>query len=73
MVSFFEVTSDRERELFSTFPLTGEQEVAFLFWSDINLKLRTVRVTDDIHVDKTKPIRSIFRVDNTPAAARLSK
>ena len=47
LASFFEVTTDRERELFSTFLLTGfrEQEVAFLFWSDINLKLRTIRVT----------------------------
>jgi integrase len=44
---FFEATNDRERELFSTFLLTGfrEQEVAFLFWSDANLKLRTIRVT----------------------------
>ena len=39
LASFFEVTTDRERELFSTFLLTGfrEQEVAFLFWTDINL------------------------------------
>ena len=37
LASFFEVTTDRERDLFSTFLLTGfrEQEVAFLFWSDI--------------------------------------
>ena len=47
LASFFDVTTDRERELFSTFLLTGfrEQEVVFLFWSDINLKLRTIRVT----------------------------
>jgi integrase len=49
---FFEVTTDRERELFSTFLLTGfrEQEVVFLFWSDINLKRRTIRVTSKPHV-----------------------
>jgi len=50
--SFFAVTTDRERELFSTFLLTGfrEQEVAFLFWSDINLRLRTIRVTSKPHL-----------------------
>jgi hypothetical protein len=33
--------------LFSTFLLIGlrEQEVMYLFWSDINLQLQTVRVT----------------------------
>ncbi|MBV9770307.1 MAG: hypothetical protein JOZ32_12100 [Bryobacterales bacterium] len=33
--------------LFSTFLLSGfrEQEVMYLFWSDVNLPLRTVRVT----------------------------
>jgi len=52
LASFFEVTTDRERELFSTFLLTGfrEQEVVFLFWSDINLKLRTIRVTSKPHL-----------------------
>jgi integrase len=52
LASFFAVTTDRERELFSTFLLTGfrEQEVAFLFWSDINLKLRTIRVTSKPHL-----------------------
>jgi integrase/recombinase XerD len=52
LASFFEVTTDRERELFSTFLLTGfrEQEVVFLFWSDINLKLRTIRVTSEPHL-----------------------
>lgn len=52
LASFFEVTTDREREVFSTFLLTGfrEQEVVFLFWSDINLKLRTVRVTSKPHL-----------------------
>jgi integrase len=52
LAAFFEVTTDRERELFSTFLLTGfrEQEVAVLFWSDINLKLRTIRVTSKPHL-----------------------
>jgi integrase len=52
LASFFEATTDRERELFSTFLLTGfrEQEVAFLFWSDINLRLRTIRVTSKPHL-----------------------
>ena len=44
---FFEASYDAERVLFSTFLLTGfrEQEVMYLFWSDINLQLQTVRVT----------------------------
>jgi integrase len=44
---FFEACYDSERVLFSTFLLTGfrEQEVMYLFWSDVNLQLRTVRVT----------------------------
>ena len=44
---FFEACYDLERVLFSTFLLTGfrEQEVMYLFWSDINFQLRTVRVT----------------------------
>jgi len=44
---FFEASYDSERVLFSTFLLTGfrEQEVMYLFWSDINLQLQTVRVT----------------------------
>jgi integrase/recombinase XerD len=52
LASFFEVTTDREGELFSTFLLTGfrEQEVAFLFWSDVNLKLRTIRVASKPHL-----------------------
>jgi integrase len=52
LASFFEVTTERERELFSTFLLTGfrEQEVAYLFWSDINLGLRTIRVTSKTHL-----------------------
>jgi integrase len=36
-----------ERALFSTFLLTGfrEQEVMYLFWSDVNLASRTIRIT----------------------------
>jgi hypothetical protein len=49
---FFSVTTYRERELFSTFLLTGfrEQKVVFLFWTDINFKLRTIRVTSKPHL-----------------------
>jgi integrase len=41
---FFEACCDSERVLFSTLLLTGlrEQEVTYLFWSDINLQLQTV-------------------------------
>ena len=44
---FFAACFDSERVLFSTFLLTGfrEQEVMYLFWGDVNLQLRTVRVT----------------------------
>lgn len=44
---FFAACDDFHRALYSTFPMTGfrEQEVVFLFWSDINLNLRTARVT----------------------------
>lgn len=47
LARFFAACYDAERALFSTFLLTGfrEQEVMYLFWSDINLDLRTVRVT----------------------------
>ena len=47
LAQFFAACYDVERALFSTFLLTGfrEQEVMYLFWSDINLNLRTVRVT----------------------------
>ena len=47
LCQFFEACYDLERVLFSTFLLTGfrEQEVMYLFWSDINVQLRTVRVT----------------------------
>ena len=47
LARFFAACYDVERALFSTFLLTGfrEQEVMYLFWSDVNLALRTVRVT----------------------------
>lgn len=47
LARFFEACYDSERVLFSTFLLTGfrEQEVMYLFWSDVNLPLQTVRVT----------------------------
>jgi len=45
--SFFTACNEPERTLFLTFLLTGfrEQEVMYLFWSDINADLRTIRVT----------------------------
>lgn len=44
---FFEACTPAERALFSTFLFTGfrEQEVVHLIWSDVNLKLNTIRVT----------------------------
>ena len=47
LARFFAACSDRERALFATFLLTGfrEQEVMYLFWSDVNFELRTARVT----------------------------
>ena len=47
LANFFSVCSDTERALFSTFLMTGfrEQEVMFLFWSDLRLDLHTARVT----------------------------
>jgi len=44
---FLRACDDFERALFYTFLLTGfrEQEVMYLSWSDVNLDLRTVRVT----------------------------
>ena len=47
LARFFAACSDLERALFATFLLTGfrEQEVMFLYWSDVNFELRTVRVT----------------------------
>ena len=43
---FLEACDSWERSLFSTFLFTGfrEQEVMYLFWKDLNPKLRTVRV-----------------------------
>jgi integrase len=45
LARFFAACSDLERVLFATFLLTGfrEQEVMFLYWSDVNFELRTVR------------------------------
>lgn len=47
LARFFAACSDAERALFATFLLTGfrEQEVMYLYWSDVNFELRTVRVT----------------------------
>ena len=47
LARFFAACSDPERALFATFLLTGfrEQEVMFLYWSDVNFELRTVRAT----------------------------
>lgn len=47
LARFFAACSDLERALFATFLLTGfrEQEVMFLYWSDVNFELRTVRAT----------------------------
>ena len=44
---FFAVCSDSERALFSTFLMTSfrEQEVVYLFWTDLRLNLHTARVT----------------------------
>ncbi|HWD97478.1 MAG TPA: hypothetical protein VG345_00505 [Bryobacteraceae bacterium] len=46
---FLEACDSWERALFSTFLFTGfrEQEVMYLFWKDLNPKLRTVRVVMD--------------------------
>lgn len=45
--SFFNACTPAERAIFSTFLFTGfrEQEVVHLFWSDVNFKLNTIRVT----------------------------
>ena len=47
LARFFAACDDFHRALYSTFLMTGfrEQEVVYLFWSDINLDLRTIRVT----------------------------
>jgi site-specific recombinase XerD len=44
---FFGACDSFENAMFSTFLLTGmrEQEVMYLYWTDLNLRLRTVRVT----------------------------
>lgn len=50
---FFAACCDWERALFSTFLLTGfrEQEVMYLFWTDINPSLRAVRVMAKPHLE----------------------
>src|ERR1700676_1692310 len=47
LAKFLTACDEWERALFSTFLLTGfrEQEVMYLFWGDVNLALRTIRVT----------------------------
>jgi site-specific recombinase XerD len=47
LLTFLGACNDDERALFSTFLLTGfrEQEVMYLYWSDLNVELRTIRVT----------------------------
>lgn len=47
LARFLGACDDFHRALYSTFLMTGfrEQEVVYLFWSDINLDLRTIRVT----------------------------
>jgi integrase len=47
LAKFFAACDDFHRAMYSTFLMTGfrEQEVMYLFWSDISLNLRTARVT----------------------------
>jgi integrase len=47
LAMFFAACDDFHRAMYSTFLMTGfrEQEVMYLFWGDINLNLRTARVT----------------------------
>lgn len=47
LARFFEACDSLEKALFSSFLLTGlrEQEMVHLIWSDLNFKLRTLRVT----------------------------
>ncbi len=47
LAKFFAACDHFHRALYSTFLMTGfrEQEVMYLFWSDISLDLRTARVT----------------------------
>ena len=53
LARFLAAGSPCERALFATFLMTGfrEQEVMYLFWSDVNLDLQTVRVTAKPHLD----------------------
>ncbi len=47
LAKFFAACDDFHRAMYSTFLMTGfrEQEVMYLFWGDVNLNLRTARVT----------------------------
>ena len=47
LAKFFAACGDFHRAMYSPFLMTGfrEQEVMYLFWSDVNLDLRTARVT----------------------------
>lgn len=47
LVRFFAVCTPAEKTLFTAFLMTGlrEQEMVHLFWSDVNLRLRSIRVT----------------------------
>jgi integrase len=47
LTKFLSACNDAEVALFSTFLLTGfrEQEVMYLDWPDVNLRLRSIRVT----------------------------
>jgi len=47
LTRFFDACDSLEKALFSSFLLTGlrEQEMVHLTWSDLNFKLRTLRVT----------------------------
>lgn len=52
LTAFFDPCAPEERTLFATFLLTGfrEMEVVHLYWSDINAKLCTIRVTAKPHL-----------------------
>jgi site-specific recombinase XerD len=47
LVRFFAVCAPAEKTLFTAFLMTGlrEQEMVHLFWSDVNARLRSIRVT----------------------------
>ncbi len=70
LAQFFAACCDWERALFSIFLLTGfrEQEVMYLFLSDINASLRTIRVTAKPHL-AFYPKR--WEEREIPAAAQL--